>query len=236
MEDPVSADQTRPAPHRSFFVFLAAFYAAWILRVVLLLPIDARLHNVWLQQCWSQGLRIALCVLPVFLYLRVIDRVSPVRFLLLDTFPRGRRLRFAVAVIAIFLELGIVSAILFQGGSLAGFVTTTPARWAQLLAQMSIIAFAEEVLFRGFILGKLSRFRPQASSFRPVLISSILFILIHIPGWLYMQGAHAGLLPLAGSIFVISVVLGVLFQVTRSLWPPIILHLLNNIVSATLFS
>ena len=215
---------------RPFYVFLAAFYAAWILRVVLLLPVDHRIEDFWLQQCWSQGLRVAIWILPVFLYLWVVDRVDAVRYLGLDTLPRGRRLWLGLAIIITFLTLAALGATA-KGGRAANFLYTAPHHWAQLLVQMTFVALAEEILFRGFILTKLSSVQRRASKLLPILISSVLFVLVHVPGWLYMQGPQPALIYLGGSVFIISCVLGLLFQVTRSLWPPVALHLLNNVLT-----
>jgi membrane protease YdiL (CAAX protease family) len=49
-----------------------------------------------------------------------------------------------------------------------------------------------------------------------------------------MQGPHGGLLPLGASILVAGWVFGLTMEVTRSLWPPILLHLLNNVLSGVL--
>jgi membrane protease YdiL (CAAX protease family) len=234
MENLAKTNGNAGSSFRRFYIFLAGFYAAWILRVVLLLPVDRRIDGFWLQQCWSQGLRIAIWVVPVLLYLRLVDGLGAVRYLKLDTLPRGRRLWIGVAIVVAFFGLTTLGAVVFQGGTLSNFLHVAPQRWIRLLSQMTIIAFAEELLFRGFVLTKLSSFQRNPSNLRPNLIASCLFLLIHVPGWLYMQGPQPTLIPLAASIFFVSCVLGLLFQITRSLWPPVLLHLLNNVLSATL--
>jgi membrane protease YdiL (CAAX protease family) len=230
MEDAATHGNNAGSPSRRFCIFLAAFYAAWTLRVVLLLWVDPRIENFWLQQCWSQGLRVALWILPVLLYVRTVDHVGALRYLRLDTLPRGRRLWLGMAIFATFLALAALGAML-EGGRPANFLHTPPHRWAQLFVQMAFVALAEEILFRGFILTKLSSLQRRASKVWPTLISSALFVLIHVPGWLYMQGPQPALIQLAVSVFIISCVLGLLFQVTESLWPPVALHLLNNVLS-----
>jgi len=74
----------------------------------------------------------------------------------------------------------------------------------------------------------------SASFHRANLFTAALFLLIHVPGWLYMQGPHWGLLSLGASIFVIGWVLGWLVEITQSLWPSILLHFLNNLLSIAL--
>ena len=216
---------------RAFLFFLMSFYGAWILRVVLLLPMDKRIEAEWIRQCWSQGLRILIWVVPVFVYLAWVDRVRPVAFLKLDVLPRGRRLAMGLGIMAAFLALSTASAFWLQGARLNALKTLTGAQWTTLLVTMSIIAVAEEILFRGFVFQKL---RSTRSFGKAGVLSAALFLLIHVPGWLYMQGPHWGLATLALAIFVIGWVLALLTETTHSLWPPIVLHLLNNVWSASL--
>jgi hypothetical protein len=90
-------------------------------------------------------------------------------------------------------------------------------------------ALAEEMLFRGFIFRNL---RDRHSFLCANLVTAILFLAIHWPGWLYMQGFHGGLLALSGSILLIGFVLGGLVEISGSLWPAVLLHLANNIMAA----
>ena len=192
--------------------FLAVFYVAWTLRVVLLMPVDRWIGDPWAGQAWSQGLRMTLWVLPK-----------------LDVVPHGRRLAASGAIMAGFMGLSAAAAFLFQGASTAKLAATGGDDWAQLLVGMGCVSVAEETLFRGFVFQKL---RERHSFHRANLTASALFLLIHVPGWLYMQGAHWGLVQLSVSIFVIGWILGWLFERAQSLWPPMLLHLLNNILSS----
>lgn len=211
--------------------FLAAFYMAWTLRVVVLLPVDARFQAVWAQQLWSQGLRYLLWVVPVILYVKYVERARWTSFLRLDHAPR--RPLLAAAIVVGFLFLAFLSAITLQGGQATSVLKASATRWLGALAWAFTVGFAEECLFRGFIQRKLHE---TFSSIAANVLTSALFILIHCPGWLYMQGAHAGLVSLSLSVFVLSLVLGVLVEATRSLWPAIVLHGLNNTLSAVLWS
>ncbi len=231
MNDTTPADEFPIIPDRRFWAFVAAFYAAWTLRVVLLLPVDYAIDAGGLRQCWSQGLRLSLWVLPVITFLKWNDGAHPVAYLRLDTLPRGRALVLGLGIMAGFLALCAASALLFQGGSLHRISTMTAADFTSLLLGMSLIAFAEELLFRGFI---FQRLRADRSFQHANLLTALLFLAVHIPGWLYMQGPHWGLLPLGGSIFIAGWVFGLMMEVTRSLWPPVLLHLFNNVLSGVL--
>jgi len=214
---------------RHFLLFVLCFYAAWGLRVVLLLPCDKLIQPDWLRQCWSQSLRMLLWILPAAAYLALLDRVGPLSFVRLTT--RPRRILTAGCVIAAYLITSAVIALLLQGAKFDNVLKLSSWQWANVLISTSFVAFAEEFLYRGFFFRKLR----QWNSFHHAnLMTSLLFLLIHWPGWLDLQGLHGGLLPLSVSILIISLALGWLMEYTQSLWPPIVLHFANNILSGVL--
>jgi len=75
---------------------------------------------------------------------------------------------------------------------------------------------AEEVLFRGYLLGKL---RKYTATWLAVLITSLLFALVHF-AW------NVGI-----DVFALSVVLCLVTIWSKSLWPAILLHMLKNFVA-----
>ncbi len=89
-------------------------------------------------------------------------------------------------------------------------------------------AIVEEVFFRGYILNTLLKDMKRGVA---IIITSILFVLIHLPLLLFIQhlGASEFLLALY-ILFVSSIVYSILFVKTRSLWPSIIAHFLNNVL------
>lgn len=76
-----------------------------------------------------------------------------------------------------------------------------------------IAPIAEELLFRGYLFGKLRKYAPLWIS---ILITSLLFGLVHF-AW------NVGL-----DTFALSIVLCLLRVVLGSLWPSIMLHMLKN--------
>jgi hypothetical protein len=81
------------------------------------------------------------------------------------------------------------------------------------LLLIGIAPLAEEVFFRGFL---YQAFRNSYGVLPGALISGLIFGAIH--------GEFFKLVQLA----VLGVILALLFEKTRSLWPPIILHAVNN--------
>lgn len=96
-----------------------------------------------------------------------------------------------------------------------GFATVA-SQSEYILAFISLVViapFAEELLFRGYLFGKLRKHVPLWVS---ILITSALFAFVH-GQW------NVGL-----DVFVLSIVLCLLRVVSGSLWPAILLHMLKN--------
>jgi hypothetical protein len=89
----------------------------------------------------------------------------------------------------------------------------------------------EELLFRGFVLPKLNESLP----FWPAnLLQAALFAAIHWPNWLWVGGLHWSLVPPSISIFILGVLLGWLTRRTNSIWPAVVVHMVNNFIAAFL--
>ena len=91
--------------------------------------------------------------------------------------------------------------------------------YATLLASVVVAPFCEEVFFRGFVFMGLLRGMPLGWA---IVLSALIFAIAHAD-----PGSFAVL-------FVIGLALAFLRWRTRSLWPGILLHLLNNAVGALL--
>jgi membrane protease YdiL (CAAX protease family) len=91
---------------------------------------------------------------------------------------------------------------------------SSQAEYIMAFLMLVIIApVAEEVLFRGYLFGKLQKYAPLWIS---ILITSVLFAIVHF-AW------NVGL-----DVFALSIVLCLLRVVSGSLWPSIMLHMLKN--------
>jgi len=90
------------------------------------------------------------------------------------------------------------------------------ARYEYILAFMTLVVIApiaEEVLFRGYLYGKLKKFVPVWAA---IVVTSVLFGFIH------------GAWNLAVDTFALSVVLCLLRESTGSIWSSILLHMAKN--------
>ncbi len=207
---------------KSFFVYLLAFFITWTGWVYFVYPAMTNLGEATLVYALANvGLRLLIWVLPVFLYLHYIDRVDTIEYLkLTSSWKRG-------------VLIGLLLGALNFAGTVARFGWPHPAwnhvSWNSILSTSIFIGFVEEIPFRGFILQK---FQEQYNFWTANVISSLLFLGIHLPGWilLHMLNASAAI-----SIFILAFVFAILFHYSRSLWSGIFAHDLNDFVSAVLF-
>jgi hypothetical protein len=92
-----------------------------------------------------------------------------------------------------------------------------------------LIGFIEEVPYRGFILQK---FEERCGFWIANLLSSLLFLSMHLPGWISLH-----LFKVEGVIFVFifGVVMAIIFRYGKTLWGPIITHSTNDFLAFLIF-
>ena len=165
--------------------------------------------------------RLLIWVLPVFLYLRYVDHVNVVEYLQLKQhWRRGVMVGLTISVINF---LGTMVRI---GQPQWGSAHVT---WNSILGTSILVGVFEEVPFRGFVLQKLQeRFDCVTST----VISSILFVGAHVPGWIMLGSLTAYKV---FYIFVFGAVMAIIFRYSKSLWAPIITHSLNDCLSNVIF-
>jgi len=209
------AAKTKLAP---FLIYLILFFAVWIVWVLAIYPRLVLLGERTLAYALGNNeLRLLIWVLPVFLYLRYVDHVHPIEYLKL----RSNWKRGVVASIIFTILNFLLSSALYGIPPFDPRVLT----WNSMIGTSFLIGFVEEVPFRGFVLQKLQE---RMDFWVANLVSSLLFLLIHFPGWIAL---HLFNTQTAIIIFVFGFVMAVLFRYTRSLWGPIVAHSGNDFVS-----
>jgi membrane protease YdiL (CAAX protease family) len=167
------------------------------------------------------ALRMLIWVVPVFLYLRYIDRVNPLEYLKLKHYwKRGVLVGLALSLLNFF---GMLLRFGLPHFSLHAIT------WNSLLSTSFLIGFFEEIPFRGFIFQKLQE---RWSFWTANLCSSLLFLAIHLPGWLSLHLLSASE---AISVFLLGIIFAAAFYYSKSLWAAIITHSLNDFLSSILF-
>lgn len=171
-------------------------------------------------------LRALVWLTPIVVYLRLHD-------------PRPRLVALGVTsrVNRVGLTWGALGAVayLLLMGSLLALSTSAEERptLLSLLASVSVVyqvckVVLEELLLRGFLLGQLSRF---TTAFRAQASVAVLFGLLHVPGWIALQGVTVGLIPSTIVLTLLGAVLGGVARASNSILPAIALHLANNLMA-----
>jgi len=147
------------------------------------------------------------------------DRVPPLRALgLVEYWRRG------------VLAGIVIGAILLAAALLRFSWPSAPhVTWGSLLGPSFSVGFFEEIPFRGFILQKLWT---RMGFWLANVLTSLLFVAVHLPGWLSLHLFNWGL---AANIFVFGLAAGTVFRYSRSLWACIIGHDANDFISFVLF-
>jgi len=100
-----------------------------------------------------------------------------------------------------------------------------------------LVGLAEETWMRGLLLMRLKEWRPEGAA--PIIWSSIIFVLLHVPTSSLMIIRNMSLLPLILLswliLFVWSAGLAVIMLKTGNLFGPIVIHGLDDFVSKVLY-
>lgn len=162
----------------------------------------------------------------IFVYgsIRKLDVVSIARFTNPINIKQIILIPFiAVATILVFLPLAnlwssFLSIIGYNGGVLTPNVSNVGVYFLTLFIMAVIPAFGEEFLMRGTVFPGLS----TRNIWFGILMSGLFFSLMHANPY---QTVHQ---------FGLGVVLAIVFVLTGSIWPCILLHFLNNFISLTI--
>lgn len=205
-----------------FVTYLILFHATWTIWVLVGYPRIRALGEQTLSYALiNLAVRGLIMVLPVFLYLRYVDRVNPIVYLKLT-----QHWRRGLVVALVFSTLNLLLTLTQRG---LPHLHAGAFSWNSILGTSLLVGFVEEIPYRGFIFQRLNEWFsfPAAS-----VLSSLLFLLIHLPGWLSLRLFKT---QVAIFVFIFGLVMAVLLRYARSLWAPIVSHSLNDFFSAVLF-
>jgi uncharacterized protein len=211
-------------PLAPFVAYLVFFYLAWTFAWVHgAYPWATQVigNTTLLYALINFAFRVGIWVLPVFAYLRYVDRVDAFEYLQLKQhWKRG---------IVVGLVLSVVNVI----GTAArlgmpdwrhAYIT-----WNSVLGTSMLVGVFEEIPFRGFVLRKLQE---RFDFWTATAISSLLFVGAHVPGWMMLGSLTAWNVVY---IFIFGAVMAIILRYSKSLWAPIVTHSLNDGLSNVLF-
>lgn len=215
--------RTLPQRFAPFLVYVVVFHCLWVGWAYGLYPLVQTLGERTLQYALVNiSLRCLIWVVPVFAYLALVDRVNPFTYLKLkDKWQRGVQVGLAVTLVNFLLML-------------ARFGLPHPAftalSWNTVLSTSLLIGVVEEIPYRGFMLQK---FQERFPFWVANLLTSLLFVLIHLPGWIAL---HVLRIDTVIFIFIFSLLMGLIFRYSTTLWSVVIAHSLNDLLSSVIFA
>jgi membrane protease YdiL (CAAX protease family) len=225
-----SAIETRPAvatvgdrtSFAPFLVYVAAFHLLWIAWPLFLYPRLVSLGSETLTYALiNLSFRFLYWIAPVLLYLRYVDGVNPFEYLRMT--PPVRR---GLIVALVLTSINVIGTFARFGTPHLSLQRVT---WNSVLGTSFLIGFFEEIPYRGFMLRKFSE---RMNIWLANLVTSFLFLSIHLPGWIALHAFNAGG---AASVFLIGAVLAWAVSYSGSLWSAIITHSANDCLTFVIF-
>ncbi len=214
--------QRRRSPTGPFLVYVVLFHSVWAFWPYFGYPRLASVgERTFTYAVLNLSIRLLVWVAPVFAYLRFVDGVQPLEYLKLT-----RNVRRGLVVALVLTILNLLGSMLRFGLPHPSMQRVT---WNSVLGTSFLIGFIEEIPYRGFMLQKLGE---RVSFWTANLITSLLFLGVHLPGWLAL---HMLRLDTAVTIFVFGAVMAIVFKYSESLWAPIVTHSTNDFLSFVLF-
>ncbi|NUM47544.1 MAG: CPBP family intramembrane metalloprotease [Anaerolineales bacterium] len=220
---------TKPPSGKEIYLFTLLLFVVWSIRATYLYAIDEHIASASLRLVYSTGIKFALWVLPAFAFAYRIRREAPFHALGFTTFPSARQW------LPLLLILGTYLGVIIGFETLTGQKELTFTRPLTFTFSGFLFTFAspliEEILFRGLLLKEFAHLMPK---WRANLLTSLLFAGIHLPFWLSQEGFTPMVIANTVGVMLFSLVAGWLFLRSKSLWPPYLAHVLNNIVAGLL--
>ena len=223
-------NETTTARNR-FWIYLIIFFTVWAMRATVLYRIDQAIASDTWRLVYSNAVKLTVWVVPALTYLKLVDGVRPFDYTKLTTRINPRGLAFAVALTVAFLGIVIGAESLMRHASPIALLAAPPSQILKTLASVSVSPLLEEIMFRGFVLRKLSEWSPF---WRANLSSATLFALTHLPYWLWSGMAPLSFARNMANVFLLGLLFGWVMQKSNSLWPAVGFHIANNFVSGIL--
>jgi len=209
----------------SFFLF----FVIWSIRGVIVLPyVNSANLNIWSKEIIKASIKTVIWVTFGGYYIKKYNSVLNISLVeMFSTKIKWKVLLTCFAAISSYFLFRLASRSVFQD-KVALNLEFHPS---QLIGSFLVVGFLEEIIFRGWFLNSLS---VCISERKANIVSSILFTLIHFPGMVINGQNILYLFMFSIPCFSISLLFGWAFRKSRSLWTPIITHMMWNLVTVLL--
>ena len=217
-----SRSASRSSSLAPFLAYVLLFHLGWIAWPFFVYPRLVAIGDTTLTYALLNiGGRLLVWVAPVWLYLRYVDGVEPLDYLKLN-----HHVRRGLVVAICLTIMNLLGSIMRFGTPHLNMERIT---WNSVFGTSFLVGFIEEIPYRGFILQK---FAERVDFWVANLITSLLFVAVHVPGWIAL---HTLGVAQAETIFVFGAVMAIALRYSGSLWAPIVTHSANDFLSFVVF-
>ena len=215
--------------NRHLFTFLLGFYLVWIIRATWLYSaVDLTIQTDTLKLVFSNSIKFALWVFPALAYVIWHDRQNPAVTMKVTTAINWKGLAVAGAAGFFYFALVLGFEYLTAHHTLTLLFRSTAGEVWAAAAAIFVSPIIEELFFRGFV---LPQFETRFGFWKANLLQSALFVLVHWPNWIWVNGFQGWILVTSVSIFALGLFLGWVVKRTNSIWPAVALHFINNFLA-----
>ncbi|MBI5352231.1 MAG: CPBP family intramembrane metalloprotease [Chloroflexi bacterium] len=218
-------------PH-SFIWFFIIFYIVWVIRATVFYSVvDTLIPTDGWRLVFSNFMKFFLWVLPAAAYIIWKEKANPLEVMKVNTHLDRRGLITAACGSSLFFVIMFTIQYIVSKQTLTSLLHASPLAILSSLTTTFVSPIIEELLFRGFVLWKLN----QRFSFGTAnIIQALLFTSIHWPFWIWTKGFQPALLITSLSLTIIALFLGWVCKRTNSIWPPVLVHIVNNFLAGFL--
>ena len=215
---------------KTLAVSFCIFYLIWIVRATIFYnAVDLSIVSETERLIFSNIIKFLLWVIPAGLHVFYRERQNLLINLKITSPINWRGLGIGLAASVLYFVVVFTVEKLYSNRTLTPLLHASASAWLVTVAQVFFSPITEEILFRGFILPRLTDRLPfwDANA-----IQAILFTVMHWPNWIWVNGFQAWIIVTSVSIFILALFLGWLLRRTNSIWPPIVVHIINNFLSS----
>ena len=215
---------------KTLAVSFCIFYLIWIVRATIFYnAVDLSIESETRRLIFSNVIKFSLWLIPAGLYLFYRERQNLLINLKITSPINWRGLGIGLAASVLYFVVVFTVEKLYSNRTLTPLLHASASAWLVTLAQVFFSPISEEILFRGFVLPQLMDRMPF---WKANMLQAILFAAMHWPNWIWVNGFQAWIMVTSVSIFILALFLGWLLRRTNSIWPPILVHIINNFLSS----
>jgi len=210
----------------SLVTYIILFYLIWSSYELLIKPLILQmpiLPNTFIQTI----IKLSVWTLPSYILIKNSSYLEISYPYLFQNKIKWKKWIILLLVMVLYLILGSY----FQYGDLKIRETF---QIISIINSVLFVGITEEMVFRGLILNTLLT---KVNKWGALILSSILFVVIHFPTWIYTGTLVANLI--SGGfiqVFILSLIFGYSFIKSKNIFVPIVLHMVWNLFTIMFYS